>query len=166
MVSTGQGQAEVTKDHDVLIAYEYCVTHDSGVTLGVETNGYVYFVVWPQLQVTMSNEAKKGRILKVNFVLLNKHESYAVLSQDSNGVICFGVGTVFRTAQNCDCKFWRNDIAHSTEPSGGQKWMEWFEICHVDSPHVGLQEIFCFWKFQKSSVLEIFFLQKKIFLGF
>ena len=47
IVSTGQGQAEVTKGHDVLTAYEYCVTHASGVTLGVDTNSYVYFVVWP-----------------------------------------------------------------------------------------------------------------------
>ena len=38
IVNTGQGQAEVTKGHDVLIAYEYCViSHVSGVTLGVET---------------------------------------------------------------------------------------------------------------------------------
>ena len=44
IVSTGQGQTEVTKGHDVLIAYEYCVTHVSGVTLGVATNRYVYFV--------------------------------------------------------------------------------------------------------------------------
>ena len=32
IVSTGQGQTEVTTGHDVLIAYEYCVTHASGVT--------------------------------------------------------------------------------------------------------------------------------------
>ena len=43
VVSTGQGQAEVKKGHDVLIAYEYWVTHVFGVTLGVETN--VYFVI-------------------------------------------------------------------------------------------------------------------------
>ena len=66
-VSTGHGQAEVTKAHDVLIAYEYCVTCVSGVTLGVETNGYVYFVVLPQLQVTMrSNKVKKGQIWTFN----------------------------------------------------------------------------------------------------
>ena len=69
IVSTGQGQAEVTKGHDVLIAYEYCVTHVSGVTLGVETNGYIYFVVRTQLQVTMrSNEVKKGQIWKFIFL--------------------------------------------------------------------------------------------------
>ena len=43
-VSTGQGQAEVTKGHDVLSAHEYCVTHVCGVTSGVEWgngNGYI-----------------------------------------------------------------------------------------------------------------------------
>ena len=60
IVSTGQGQAEVTKSHYLLIAYKYYVTHVSGVTLGVETNGQVYFVIWAQLQVIMrSNEVKK-----------------------------------------------------------------------------------------------------------
>ena len=45
IVSTGQGQAEVTEGRDVLIAYEYCVADVSGVTFGIETNGYDYFVV-------------------------------------------------------------------------------------------------------------------------
>ena len=35
-----------------------------------------------------SNEVKKGQIL---IFLLKTHVSYAVLSQDFNGVICFGV---------------------------------------------------------------------------
>ena len=43
IVNAGQGQAEVTKGHDVLIAYEYFEIHGSGVPLGVETNGNVYF---------------------------------------------------------------------------------------------------------------------------
>ena len=45
IVRTGQGQAEFTKGHDVLIVYGYCVTHVSGITLGVETNDNVYFVI-------------------------------------------------------------------------------------------------------------------------
>ena len=44
IVSTGQRQAEVTKGHDVLSAYEYCVSHVSGITSVVETNrGLVIF---------------------------------------------------------------------------------------------------------------------------
>ena len=45
IVSTDQGQAEVTRGHYFLIAYKYYVTHVSGLALGVETNGHVYFVI-------------------------------------------------------------------------------------------------------------------------
>ena len=38
-----------------------------------------------------------------------------------------------------------------------KKWMEWLEICHVDSPYVGLQHLFRFFEnFKKSSVFEFF----------
>ena len=43
VVRIGQGQAEVTKCYAVLGAYEYCATHVSGITSGVETNGNGYF---------------------------------------------------------------------------------------------------------------------------
>ena len=36
ILSNGQGQAEVTKDHDVLSLYEYFVTLVFGVISGVE----------------------------------------------------------------------------------------------------------------------------------
>ena len=42
IVSTGQGQAEVTKGHDILTAYEDCVAHVFGVTSGVEVKGIGY----------------------------------------------------------------------------------------------------------------------------
>ena len=43
IVSTGQGQAEVTKGNGVQSAHEYCVTHVSGVYLGRKTKHNVYF---------------------------------------------------------------------------------------------------------------------------
>ena len=49
IVSTGHGQAEVAKGHDVLSAYEYRVTLVSGVTSCVETNGNSYFGIGSQL---------------------------------------------------------------------------------------------------------------------
>ena len=51
---------DATKSHDVLSVYEYCVTHDSRETSGVETNGNDCFGVWPQLHITTrSNKVNK-----------------------------------------------------------------------------------------------------------
>ena len=75
IVSTGQGQfdSEVTKSHDVLSSHEYCVKHVSRVTSGVETNGNGYFVIWPQLQVTMRwNNVKRVKFWKSSFFFEKK----------------------------------------------------------------------------------------------
>ena len=95
--------------------------------------------------------------------LLKTPVSYAVLSQDSNVVNCFGV----RCSEPPKIAIEIFDVITLHTQWNHlvvKKWTEWLEICHVDWSHAGFQHIFRFSWFFKVGFLDIFCKKKCFFM--
>ena len=94
ILSTGQGQGQVTKGHYIQKSQCGHVIHVLWPMLAIEFDGYVSLVVWgPFLEVVSEGQVKK--VKKVIFLIYKcgtkRCLSWPVLAQKSNGVICFCV---------------------------------------------------------------------------
>ena len=114
ILSTGQGQAKVTKGHQ---NQRNRVTHVIWPILLVDFNGSNIFDIWPLGQVKKGQIRSNFQNLFFDFWTLVSDD---ILSPDSNGVIYFCVWRL-EMSKKRNWKLWRHILVCIMASYGGQK---------------------------------------------
>ena len=95
ILSTGQGHGQVTKGHYIQKSHCSHVIHVLWPILAIEFDGYVSLVVWDRFQKFLAKVRSRSGQKRSNFQIYKcgqkRYQSWPVLAQESNGVICFCV---------------------------------------------------------------------------